>query len=64
MKNGTDAPVEDVDPITNYYTTITHTMKNGNMSLRTTHMIASRLPAPYTIDTAKGSVLRGFEREH
>ena len=29
VNNGTDAPVEDVDPIANYYAAVTRKMKNG-----------------------------------
>ncbi|KPK59293.1 MAG: amidohydrolase [Gemmatimonas sp. SG8_38_2] len=30
IANGTDAPVEDVDPIASYYATVTRVMKDGN----------------------------------
>ncbi len=30
IANGTDAPVEDVDPIASYYATVSRMMKNGN----------------------------------
>src|SRR6188472_302301 len=31
VSNGTDAPVEDVDPIANYYATVTRKTKGGNV---------------------------------
>jgi len=67
MGNGTDAPVEDVDPIASYYATVTRRTKDGTVFFpeeRLTRMEALRT---YTINNAyaafqedeKGSLMRG-----
>jgi predicted amidohydrolase YtcJ len=52
VSNGTDAPVEDVDPVASYYATVTRRMADGNVFFgdqRLTRMEALR---SYTIDAA------------
>jgi predicted amidohydrolase YtcJ len=52
VTNGTDAPVEDVDPIASYYATVTRRMNNGELFYPDQRM--SRLEAlkSYTINNA------------
>ena len=65
--NGTDAPVEDVDPIASYYATVTRKAKDGTAffpEMRLTRLEALRT---YTINNAyaafeendKGSLVQG-----
>jgi predicted amidohydrolase YtcJ len=67
MGNGTDAPVEDVDPIASYYATVTRKTKDGVVFFpeeRLTRMEALRT---YTVNNAyaafeedeKGSLMKG-----
>ena len=53
--NGTDAPVEDVDPIASYYSTVSRKMSNGEVFKPEERM--SRLEAlqSYTINAAYGA---------
>lgn len=55
VMNGTDAPVEDVDPIASYYATVSRKMNNGGVFFPDQRM--SRLEAleSYTIDAAYGA---------
>lgn len=67
VTNGTDAPVEDVDPIASYYATVSRRMNNGEVFYPDQRM--SRLEAlrSYTLNTAyaafeedlKGSITVG-----
>jgi len=53
--NGTDAPVEDVDPLASYYATVSRKMNNGGVFFADQRM--SRLEAlqSYTINAAYGA---------
>ena len=55
IMNGTDAPVEDVDPIASYYSTVSRRMNNGGVLMPDQRM--SRLEAleSYTINAAYGA---------
>lgn len=55
IMNGTDAPVEDVDPIASYYASVSRMMKNGERFYPDQRM--SRLEAlkSYTINAAYGA---------
>jgi len=55
IMNGTDAPVEDVDPIASYYSTVSRMMVNGEVYFPDQRM--SRLEAlqSYTINAAYGA---------
>ena len=55
VMNGTDAPVEDVDPIASYYATVSRRMNNGGVFFGDQRM--SRLEAleSYTINAAYGA---------
>lgn len=59
VTNGTDAPVEDVDPISSYYATVSRRMNNGEVFYPEQRM--SRLEAlkSYTINVAYS----GFEED-
>jgi predicted amidohydrolase YtcJ len=52
VSNGTDAPVEDIDPIANYYATVTRRTKDGTVFFPDQRM--SRLEAlrSYTLNAA------------
>jgi predicted amidohydrolase YtcJ len=55
IMNGTDAPVEDVDPMISYYSTVSRVMSNGDVYFPDQRM--SRLEAlqSYTINAAHGA---------
>jgi predicted amidohydrolase YtcJ len=55
VTNGTDAPVEDVDPLPNYYATVTRRLANGERFYPEQRL--SRLEAlrTYTIDCARAA---------
>jgi predicted amidohydrolase YtcJ len=55
IMNGTDAPVEDVDPMISYYSTVSRVMNNGEVYFPDQRM--SRLEAlkSYTINAAYGA---------
>ena len=55
IMNGTDAPVEDVDPMVSYYSTVSRVMNNGEVYFPDQRM--SRLEAleSYTINAAYGA---------
>ena len=55
IMNGTDAPVEDVDPLASYYATVSRKMNNGGVFFADQRM--SRLEAlqSYTINAAYGA---------
>jgi len=59
ISNGTDAPVEDVDPIANYYATVTRKMKNGKAFFPEQRL--SRMEALQTYTT--NAAYAGFEED-
>jgi hypothetical protein len=61
IANGTDAPVEDVDPIPNFYATATRTLKDGSVFFGAQRM--SRLDAlkSYTINAAYAGFEEGLK---
>jgi predicted amidohydrolase YtcJ len=52
ISNGTDAPVEDVDPIANYYALVTRKMKNGNAFYPAQAMSREDALKSYTLNCA------------
>ena len=50
--NGTDAPVEDVDPIPCFYATVTRKMKNGQEFFPEQKMSREEALRSYTINSA------------
>ena len=65
--NGTDAPVEDVDPIPNFYAAVTRKMKNGEAFYPDQCLTREEALRSYTINAAyaafeeniKGSLIKG-----
>lgn len=53
--NGTDAPVEDVDPITSFYASVTRMMDDGNAFFPEQAMTREEALRSYTIDAAYGA---------
>jgi len=54
--NGTDTPVEDVDPIENYYAAVTRTRKDNGMTFFVANkMTREEALKSYTIDAAYGA---------
>ena len=52
VSNGTDAPVEDVDPIANYYATVTRKTKGGNVFYADQRMSRMEALKSYTLNAA------------
>ncbi len=52
IANGTDAPVEDVDPIPSFYASVTRRMKNGRTFFPEQRMTREEALASYTINGA------------
>lgn len=52
VSNGTDAPVEDVDPIPNYYATVTRKTKNGQTFYPDQRMTRMEALTSYTLNPA------------
>ena len=52
IANGTDAPVEDVDPIPNFYATATRTLKDGTVFFGGQKMTRMEALKSYTINGA------------
>jgi hypothetical protein len=52
VANGTDAPVEDVDPIANYYATVTRRTKDGKVFYPDQRMSRMEALRSYTINGA------------
>ena len=52
VTNGTDAPVEDVDPIASYYATVTRKLKDGSVFYPEQRMNRMQALRSYTINTA------------
>jgi predicted amidohydrolase YtcJ len=67
VTNGTDAPVEDVDPIASYHASVTRRMRNGAAFHPEQSMTRTEALRSYTLDNAyaafeehlKGSLTRG-----
>ncbi len=53
--NGTDAPVEDVDPITSFYASVARMMDDGNAFFPEQAMTREEALRSYTIDAAYGA---------
>jgi predicted amidohydrolase YtcJ len=52
VSNGTDAPVEDVDPIANYYATVTRKTKGGSVFYADQRMSRMEALKSYTLNAA------------
>jgi len=52
ISNGTDAPVEDVDPIANYYATVSRKLKDGSVFYGDQRMTRMEALRSYTINGA------------
>jgi hypothetical protein len=52
ISNGTDAPVEDVDPIESYYATVTRRLKDGSVFFGDQKMTRAEALKSYTINGA------------
>ena len=52
ISNGTDAPIEDVDPIANYHSTVTRLMNNGSRFYPDQVMTRTEALKSYTIQAA------------
>ena len=59
VTNGTDAPVEDVDPIASYYATVSRKLKDGSVFYPEQRMNRMEALRSYTINTARSA----FEEE-
>jgi hypothetical protein len=57
VTNGTDAPVEDVDPVASYYATVSRKLKDGSVFYPEQRMNRMEALRSYTINTARA----GFE---
>ena len=55
VTNGTDAPVEDVDPIASYYATVSRKLKDGSVFYPEQRMNRMEALRSYTINTAKAA---------
>lgn len=55
IMNGTDAPVEDVDPIASYYSTVSRRMANGGTLFPDQRMTRMEALRSYTINAAFGA---------
>jgi predicted amidohydrolase YtcJ len=55
VTNGTDAPVEDVDPIASYYATVTRKLKDGSVFYPEQRMNRMEALRSYTINTARAA---------
>src|SRR5688500_7066858 len=53
--NGTDAPVEDVDPIASYYATVSRKIKGGSVFYPDQRMNRMEALRSYTINTARAA---------
>ena len=55
VTNGTDAPVEDVDPIASYHATVTRKLKDGSVFYPAQRMNRMEALRSYTINTARAA---------
>jgi predicted amidohydrolase YtcJ len=53
--NGTDAPVEDVDPISSFYASVTRTLKDGSLFYPDQKMTRLEALRSYTVSAAYGA---------
>jgi predicted amidohydrolase YtcJ len=59
IANGTDAPVEDVDPIPNYYASVSRTLKDGTVFFPDQRMSRMEALKSYTINGAYAAFEEG-----
>jgi predicted amidohydrolase YtcJ len=59
VANGTDAPVEDVDPIPNYYATVSRKLKNGKVFFPDQRMSRMEALKSYTMNGAYAAFEEG-----
>lgn len=52
IANGTDVPVEDIDPLASFYATVTRKLKNGNEFFPDQKMTRAQALRSYTLDCA------------
>ena len=55
VTNGTDAPVEDVDPIASYYASVTRRLKDGSVFFDNQRMSRTEALRSYTIHAAQAA---------
>jgi predicted amidohydrolase YtcJ len=55
VTNGTDAPVEDVDPIASYYATVSRKLKDGSVFYPDQRMTRMEALRSYTINSARAA---------
>ena len=71
VTNGTDAPVEDVDPIASYYATVSRKLKDGSVFFPDQRMSRVEALQSYTIngafaafeETSRGSLKAGSDAD-
>ena len=61
ITNGTDAPVEDVDPIASYYATVTRRLKDGSVFFGDQKMSRMEALKSYTINGAYAGFEEGLK---
>jgi hypothetical protein len=61
ISNGTDAPVEDVDPIASYYSTVTRRLKDGSVFYGDQKMTRLEALKSYTINGAYAAFEEGIK---
>jgi predicted amidohydrolase YtcJ len=61
VTNGTDAPVEDVDPIANYYATVSRRLKDGRVFYPDQRMSRQEALRSYTINGAYAAFEEGVK---
>ena len=61
ISNGTDAPVEDVDPIESYYSTVTRRLKDGSVFYGDQKMSRMEALKSYTINGAYAAFEEGIK---
>ena len=61
ISNGTDAPVEDVDPIESYYATVTRRLKDGSIFFGNQKMSRVEALKSYTINGAYAAFEEGIK---
>jgi predicted amidohydrolase YtcJ len=61
ISNGTDAPVEDVDPIASYYATVTRRLKDGSVFFGDQKMSRMEALKSYTIHGAYAGFEEGLK---
>ena len=61
ISNGTDAPVEDVDPIESYYSTVTRRLKDGSVFYGDQRMSRMEALKSYTINGAYAAFEEGLK---